>query len=53
VIRINNIFLMVLGGIFFLIGRENGGIYPSFMFGLCFGIIYLNYKRDKKEKNGK
>jgi hypothetical protein len=52
VIRISNNFLMVLGIIFFLIGRETGGQLPSFMFGLCFGMIYLNYKRDKKENNG-
>tara|TARA_R110001592_G_scaffold60826_3_gene185441 strand:+ start:1369 stop:1530 length:162 start_codon:yes stop_codon:yes gene_type:complete len=53
VIRISNNFLAVLGIIFFLIGRQTGEIYPSFMFGLCFGMIYLNYKRDKKENNGK
>jgi hypothetical protein len=52
VIRVSNNFLMVLGIIFFLIGRETGEILPSFMFGLCFGMIYLNYKRDKKENNG-
>jgi len=51
--KISNHFLFVLGIIFFLIGRENGESYPSFMFGLCFGMIYLNYKRDKKENNGK
>tara|TARA_R110000782_G_scaffold239034_1_gene325388 strand:- start:1193 stop:1354 length:162 start_codon:yes stop_codon:yes gene_type:complete len=53
VIRVSNNFLIILGVIFFLIGRETGGVFPSFMFGLCFGIIYLNYKRDKKENNEK
>jgi|TARA_B110000977_G_C10940083_1_gene440520 hypothetical protein len=50
---VSNNFLIILGVIFFLIGRETGGVFPSFMFGLCFGIIYLNYKRDKKENNEK
>jgi len=50
---VSNSFLIILGVIFFLIGRETGGLFPSFMFGLCFGIIYLNYKRDKKENNEK
>jgi len=53
VIRVSNNILCALGVIFFLIGRENGGLLPSFMCGLCFGLIYLNYKQDKKEINGK
>jgi len=53
VIRVSNNILLILGVIFFLIGREIGGIFPSFMFGLCFGMIYLNYREDKKNSNGK
>jgi len=53
VIRVSNNILLTLGIIFFLIGREIGGLFPSFMFGLCFGMIYLNYKEDKKINNGK
>jgi len=27
-----------------------GSIFTYFMFGVCFGLIYLNYLEDKKEK---
>jgi hypothetical protein len=53
VIKIPNYILLILGVIFFLIGRQNGEILPSFMFGLCLGIIFLNYQIDKKKHNGK
>jgi hypothetical protein len=49
VIRISNPLLASLGIIFWFTDTVIG----SFMFGLCFGQIYVNYKRDKESyKNG-
>ena len=42
--RIPNPILAVLGIAFYL----TDSILGSFLFGLCFGQIYVNYKMDKK-----
>jgi hypothetical protein len=46
VIRISNPLLAALGIAFWY----TDSILGSFLFGLCFGQIYLNYKRDKEEQ---
>ena len=48
--RYLNIFLLASSVGFFIIGRETGALLPSFMFGLCIGMIFLNYKKGKKDE---
>jgi len=49
-IRFSNPFLAIIGSIFGIISFFTHSIGPSFLFGVCFGMIYLNYR---EEKNGK
>lgn len=48
-VRIPNPLLLIVAIIFWFTDTIIG----SFIFGLCFGQIYVNYKRDKeKHENG-
>jgi hypothetical protein len=49
-IRFSNPFLAILGTIFYIISWFTNSLGPSFMFGLCFGMIYLNYKDEKNNR---
>jgi len=51
VIRFSNPFLAVLGIGFWLLSNYTNSLVSSFMFGVCFGFIYHNYKLDKEENN--
>ena len=50
-IRFKNPFLAICGTGFFFIGYFTGSLISYFMFGWCFGMIYLNYKDDDKKNN--
>jgi len=49
-IRFKNWFLLLMGTIFYAWSWFTTSLVPSFMFGVCFGLIYLNYK-DEKDNN--
>jgi len=46
-IRFTNPFLASLGTIFYIISWYTTSLVPSFLFGVCFGMIYLNYRDEK------
>jgi len=48
--RANNILCLV-GTISYGIGWYFGGGVYYFIFGLCFGQIWVNYRREKSEKD--
>lgn len=50
-IEFSNGFLLFMGTVFGLINVWWPSIFLSFMFGLCFGQIYLNIKRNKDKKS--
>jgi len=43
----NNRFLILMAVIFYTISWFTTSWVPSFLWGLCFGFIYLNYKDEK------
>jgi hypothetical protein len=48
-IRFTNPFLAFCGLFWSIWNMATGGsIFTYFMFGVCFGLIYLNYQDDKK-----
>jgi len=49
-IRLSNPFLAFLGTFFYIWSWFTTSLMPSFLFGVCFGLIYLNY-RDEKNNN--
>ena len=48
-VRLTNPFLAICGIALSIFNMFIGGsIFTYFMFGACFGLIYLNYQDDKK-----
>jgi len=46
-VRLSNGFLLFMGIIFGVLNFFTPNLILSFLFGTCFGLIYLNHKLDK------
>lgn len=46
-ITFNNNFLLFLGTIFYILSWFTKSLLPSFIVGICFGFIFLNWKDEK------